>query len=75
MESVVKLTCLTCQQTASKLMKKCSSSPARAVGTEYLVKRSGGMVRLAKAAVMDERARLRKELEELGVSAEVGNGM
>ncbi|HSV85935.1 MAG TPA: hypothetical protein VLH85_05130 [Levilinea sp.] len=34
-------------------------------GMAYIVKRSGGMVRLVKAPALDERARLRQELKAL----------
>jgi DNA-directed RNA polymerase subunit RPC12/RpoP len=64
MEKIVKLTCLTCQN-SFEIDEEVQQFACASCGTEYLVKRSGGMVRLAKAAIMDERARLRKELEQL----------
>jgi predicted RNA-binding Zn-ribbon protein involved in translation (DUF1610 family) len=64
MESVIKLTCLTCQ-TNFDIDEDVQQFACAGCGTQYIVKRSGGMVRLAKAPAVDERAILRKELEEL----------
>jgi predicted RNA-binding Zn-ribbon protein involved in translation (DUF1610 family) len=64
MESVIKLTCLTCQRNF-EIDEDVQQFACAGCGTEYVVKRTGGMVRLAKAPIVDERAILRKELEEL----------
>jgi predicted RNA-binding Zn-ribbon protein involved in translation (DUF1610 family) len=67
MDKAVKLTCLTCPN-SFEIDEEVQQFACAGCGTEYIVKRSGGMVRLARAAVMDERARLRKELEELEIA-------
>jgi predicted RNA-binding Zn-ribbon protein involved in translation (DUF1610 family) len=64
MESAVKLTCLKCNN-RFEIDEDVEQFACSHCGTEYIVKRSGGMVRLAKAPAVDERAKMRQELEEL----------
>jgi len=76
MESKVKLTCLTCR-TQFEIDDDVDQFACSGCGTEYIVKRSAGMVRLAKAPVVDARAGMRQELEtlELALKAEMDREM
>jgi predicted RNA-binding Zn-ribbon protein involved in translation (DUF1610 family) len=64
MESMIKLTCLTCGS-RFEIDEDVEQFACTNCGTEYIVKRSGGIVRLVKAPLEDERAGLRREIEDL----------
>jgi predicted RNA-binding Zn-ribbon protein involved in translation (DUF1610 family) len=64
MESTIKLTCLTCGNQL-EITEDVEQFACSGCGRAYIVKRSGGMIRLANAPVVDERAKLRQELEKL----------
>jgi DNA-directed RNA polymerase subunit RPC12/RpoP len=67
MESVMKLTCLKCQN-GFEIDDDVEQFACAGCGTQYIVKRTGGMVRLAEAPKMDSLAILRREIEELEVT-------
>ena len=64
MESVMKLTCLKCPN-GFDIDDDVQQFACSGCGTEYVVKRSGGIVRLAETKKMDSRSILRREIEEL----------
>jgi DNA-directed RNA polymerase subunit RPC12/RpoP len=64
MESVMKLTCIKCQN-EFEIDDDVEQFACAGCGTQYIVKRTGGMVRLAQAPKKDSRAVLRREIEEL----------
>jgi DNA-directed RNA polymerase subunit RPC12/RpoP len=64
MESVMKLTCLKCQN-GFEIDDDVEQFACAGCGTQYIVKRTGGMVRLAEAPKQDSRSVLRREIEEL----------
>ncbi|MEN4042573.1 MAG: hypothetical protein ROW39_09525 [Anaerolineaceae bacterium] len=64
MESPVHLICSQCQM-QFEVTEDVDQFACSGCGVAYIVKRSGGMVRLARAPALDERARLCQELETL----------
>jgi predicted RNA-binding Zn-ribbon protein involved in translation (DUF1610 family) len=64
MESIVKLTCLKCEN-QFEIEEDVERFACSGCGTEYIVKRSGGLVRLVKAPAINEKARIRQQIEEL----------
>lgn len=64
MESVMKLTCPKCQN-GFDIDDEIEQFACAGCGTEYTVKRSGGIVRLKEMAQLSQRAALLKEIEDL----------